>query len=809
MPSVGSGSIADWCPHPAIHPKTVTRRFKARLVDQYGTEWIDFLSGWGSNILGFDHPPVLSSVKKQLDSGIGTGVRTEAYDRVERQLLEHIPCAEQVAFGKNGSDATAGAARLARAVTGRNRVLVRGYHGFHDWYLASDPSTPGIPRSLSKAVGQLPVDDLVALEALLEQQDHDIAAVMIDPASIPLPEPEELRGVVELCRQSGVVAIFDEVVSGFRFALGGAQELYGLSPDLACFSKAMANGFPLSALVGSSELMASLPSTRFGMTFGSEVVSLAAAAATIAEIRDREVCSSLIRKGRYVAALLSEAAAHASVRIEIVGHDSRPQILFVPDRGPSEREMRWLFLQELARLRVQSTGIFLMSAAHTDEDLDLLGQAVHTAMTRVGQALDRASVEGMLEPVLLAGVRAADLPIPAVQPREAGDCRDTNFTIDIPGAIRSAVRSVVPGYVIQRLGPALRRPSAPPDPAPVIDHSLADLFARTPENFDWRVYLQRYPDLVESGIDSEIEAVRHYVLYGASEGRWGTPDSRVARLAMRCPAMDSMFVRAWGALSCWDDAGARSTPPRRGGLARRLEPSGPEPIADLAGVSSCHDSPRRNSQASGPRWRNRCRCPACVLVDQPRDTVIVRSLAPRDAVAAELRRILRADDAAPERVESSTTPGFKGAHLLYRTQRRPVVLHETACLDLAATRDVHRLERLEAINRVIRPCESEAVADVLDRVLVADVAAVPVAVGRDDGLASLHGGRDGGEWLGVILLSRSRVHSGPSTRAAWNRRPADGPLAQGGCSLRFSWHGLEGETRVFKPFLMPQSQTDN
>jgi glutamate-1-semialdehyde aminotransferase len=286
----GAAPIADWCPNPAIHPTLVKKRFAARLVDSHGREWVDFLSGWGSNILGYDHPRVLDAIRDQLEEGVGTGVRTEAYGRVEQLLRAVIPCAEQVAFGKNGSDATTGAARLARAVTGRDRVLVRGYHGFHDWCLASDRSIKGIPTAFRDAVGELPINDLKALDAILEDEEHDVAAVMIDAAAIPVPDADYLAGLVDLCRRYEVLVVFDEVVTGFRLAVGGAQESYGVVPDLACFSKAMANGMPISALVGSGELMAALPSTRYGMTFGSEAVSLAAAAATISEIRDRDVC---------------------------------------------------------------------------------------------------------------------------------------------------------------------------------------------------------------------------------------------------------------------------------------------------------------------------------------------------------------------------------------------------------------------------------------------------------------------------------------------------------------------------------------
>jgi len=547
--------IADWCPSPAIHPTLVQKRFRARLVDSQGREWVDFLSGWGSNILGYDHPRVLDAIRDQLELGIGTGVRTEAYAGVEHLLKTSIPCAEQVAFGKNGSDATTGAARVARAVTGRDRLLMRGYHGFHDWCLASDRAIRGIPEAFSGAVGDLPVNDLEALETILDDDGHGVAAVMIDPASIPVPDAGYLEGLVDLCHQRGVLVVFDEVVTGFRLAVGGAQEHYGVVPDLACLSKAMANGLPISALVGRGEIMSAVPATRFGMTFGSEVVSLAAAAATISEIRDRDVCSALRTTGLQLRRALEHSAEAAGVEIEIVGHAPRPQLLFRATGGLSEREMRWLFIQELARKRVLTTGIFLLSAAHTDDDLGILGAAAQAAFESVRRALDRGSVDGLLQPDLRAGVRAADRRGETVKSerRKAVEPDDSRLVINVPFVFRRAVRAAIPDSVMRRLRPP------PPPVAAKLEDSLAELLTRIPAGFDWRVYLERYSDLAESGVTTEIDAYRHYVLYGANEGRWGTRESRTVRRAMSCPAVDSIFVRAWGALSCWDDAGAETT----------------------------------------------------------------------------------------------------------------------------------------------------------------------------------------------------------------------------------------------------------
>jgi hypothetical protein len=253
--------------------------------------------------------------------------------------------------------------------------------------------------------------------------------------------------------------------------------------------------------------------------------------------------------------MFESSAEAAGINLEIVGHVPRPQIIFQPVGGLSEREMRWLFIQELARNRVLTTGIFLVSAAHTDDDFGILGGATEKAFETVRRAVDRGSVDGLLQPDLLAGVRAADCPAHAVENKERGAVvpDESRLIINVPYVFRRAVRAAIPDAVMRRLRPP------PPPLAAKVEDSLAKLLTRIPAGFDWRVYLERYQDLADSGVTTETDAMRHFVLYGANEGRWGTRESRTVRRAMYCPAVDSMFVRAWGALSCWDDAGAETT----------------------------------------------------------------------------------------------------------------------------------------------------------------------------------------------------------------------------------------------------------
>ena len=196
---------------------------------------------------------------------------------VAEALIEVIPCAEQVRFAKNGADATNGAIRAARALTGREHVIATGYHGYHDWFIASTELNAGVPGHDRELIQAVPFGDLAALEAALEPH---VAAVIME---IPGSEPPDgyLQAAIDLAHSRGALFVLDEIVTGFRYALGGAQERYGIRPDLACFGKGMANGFPLAAVVGSADAMRAFERIFFSMTYSGETVSLAAALATL------------------------------------------------------------------------------------------------------------------------------------------------------------------------------------------------------------------------------------------------------------------------------------------------------------------------------------------------------------------------------------------------------------------------------------------------------------------------------------------------------------------------------------------------
>ncbi len=239
-----------------------------------------------------------------------------------------MPCAESVGFGKNGSDVLTAAVRIARHVTSRDVILTHGFHGFQDWFAASNPGIGGIPQALRELVHPFPWNDLEALEALFKRFKGRVAAVVMEPAKQFLPAPGFLEGVRALADRHGALLVFDEIVTGFRFALGGAQELFGVVPDLACFGKALANGWPISVLTGRRDLLRRWQEVGVDMTWRSETLSLAAAKCVLRLLEERPVLPHLVSVGERLRSGFDTAARELGVAARLTGHPSRLAITF-------------------------------------------------------------------------------------------------------------------------------------------------------------------------------------------------------------------------------------------------------------------------------------------------------------------------------------------------------------------------------------------------------------------------------------------------------------------------------------------------
>jgi glutamate-1-semialdehyde 2,1-aminomutase len=285
-----------------------------------------------------------------------------------------VPCAEKVRFGKNGSDATAGAVRLARAATGRDHIAVCGYHGWQDWYIGSTARHLGVPQAVRDLTHSWTYNDPASLQKLLAQHPGEFAAVIMEPMHVAFPEPGFLQEVQSMCRRDGALLVFDETITGFRYAVGGAQQLFGVTPDLATFGKGLANGYAVSAVAGRADVMKLMEEVFFSFTFGGETLSLAAALATMEKLQREPVIATIRSRGERVLRDTQAAIDRHGLGdvLALAGHPAWSFLQFRDGRGHTMWEIKTLFMQEVFRRGVLAYGTHNLSYAHSEADLDRL-----------------------------------------------------------------------------------------------------------------------------------------------------------------------------------------------------------------------------------------------------------------------------------------------------------------------------------------------------------------------------------------------------------------------------------------------------
>jgi glutamate-1-semialdehyde aminotransferase len=380
-------------------PMFLSRGRGGRVWDVDGNEYVDMICGLLPVVLGYGDPDVDAAVREQLDRGISFSLATELEAEVAERLVEIIPCAEMVRFGKNGSDATSGAVRLARAVTGRDRIAAGGYHGWHDWYIGATARSRGVPKAVGELTHRFPYGDLDALRKVLKAHPGEFAAVIMEPMSSVEPPEGYLQEVAALARAEGALFILDEIITGFRYSLGGAQELFGVTPDLACFGKSMANGMPIAALVGKAEYMRLLEELFFSFTFGGEALSLAASRAVIDKMRTQPVIETLWRTGRELSAAAQGAVERHGLG-EVMGMGGlAPWRLwkFRPHASADEHEIKTFFMIGMMRRGVLINASHNVCYAHAPEDLAVVEAAYDAVLADLRAALDAGDLRQRLD----------------------------------------------------------------------------------------------------------------------------------------------------------------------------------------------------------------------------------------------------------------------------------------------------------------------------------------------------------------------------------------------------------------------------
>ncbi len=369
-----------------------------RVWDVDGNRYVDLVCGLLPVVLGYRDADVDAAIAAQLANGISFSLATELEIALAERLVEIIPCAEMVRYGKNGSDATAAAVRLARAYTRRDRIAVSGYHGWQDWYIGTTTRNSGVPQAVSALTHSFPAGDGAALDALLRRYPGEFAAIVVEPMTALEPGAESFQALADLVHHHGALLIFDEIVTGFRYALGGVQELIGVTPDLACFGKAMANGMPLSAVVGRAEIMREMEEIFFSTTFGGEAVSLAAAIAVVDKMRREPVIETLWRNGERLATATSRRITEHGLDEVLALHGEPPWMRWNITGQPGARQeaIRTLLLTEIIRRGVLTLGSHNMCYAHNDADIETVLAAYDGALGVLRTALDGGRLEAEL-----------------------------------------------------------------------------------------------------------------------------------------------------------------------------------------------------------------------------------------------------------------------------------------------------------------------------------------------------------------------------------------------------------------------------
>ena len=345
----------------------------SKVWDVDGNEYIDFMSALLCVSIGYADEDVTNAVCEQIKTGVSFSLPHRLEMEVAEKIVAMVPCAEKVRFGKNGSDATSAAIRLARAYTGKDMVLVCGYHGWQDWYIGSTTRSLGVPKSTQELTKVFKYNDLDSLTNLVAENHGRIAAIIMEPMNVEYPKEGYLQAVQQIAKQEGAVFIFDETITGCRFEKGGAQEYFGVIPDLATFGKGLANGFPLSAVVGKAEIMDLMEDIFFSGTFAGETASLAAAKVVLDKVEKLNIPAVLAASGEYLLAQLNALIIELDCGhyLSTGGHPSWSFLFIADAAGYTSIEIKTLFMQEMLKRGILTLGTHNISYSHSRADIDV------------------------------------------------------------------------------------------------------------------------------------------------------------------------------------------------------------------------------------------------------------------------------------------------------------------------------------------------------------------------------------------------------------------------------------------------------
>ena len=381
-------------------PSYLERGNGCRVWDVDGNEFIDFICALGPVTVGYNNQQVNDAIIKQLNKGISFSQSTELEVELAEKLTEIIPCAEMVRFVKNGSDATTAAIRLARAYTGRDIIAMCGYHGMHDWSIGTTTNNRGIPKEVCELSKTFSYNNINSLRKIFEQNTNKIAAVILEPIQGNGPMDGFLQEVRDLATKNGTILIFDEVVSGFRYALGGASELYNVVPDMAALGKGMGNGMPISVVAGKREIMSLIEKGVFvSTTFGGETLSLAASLETIRILEKENSYKQIWDLGRLMLSGLDSLIKKYNVSgvISTSGLPPHAGVQFDGIGNIDYIDINSVFQQTMIEEGILTVGINNISLSHSVNEIKEYLSAAEIALDIISKVVKSNSIQGVLK----------------------------------------------------------------------------------------------------------------------------------------------------------------------------------------------------------------------------------------------------------------------------------------------------------------------------------------------------------------------------------------------------------------------------
>ena len=382
-----------------ISPLFAVKGKGAYIWDLDNNRYLDLVNSLASITLGYQNRFVNRAVRNQLKRGSILSLPGLLEAEVAEQIIELVPSAEQVRFGKNGTDATSAAIRLARAYTGRDDIAVCGYHGWQDWYIGSTSRNKGVPQSVSSHTHTFKYNDLESLNEINAACPKGLAAVILEPMHTDWPKPGWLESIRHFCDQNGAILVFDETITGFRFKAGGAQEEFDVLPDLTTLGKGIANGFPLSAITGKRELMQEMNEIFYSGTFGGDLISLAAAKAVLGLHQQVDIAGKLGQIGNDLANNVNRIIDNVGLEdcLSLSGHPTWKILKWQDHEAASSAEIKTLFLQEMFKKGVLILSSHNVSLSMNPRKISQISQAYAEVLNLIATALNKGTVKSLLE----------------------------------------------------------------------------------------------------------------------------------------------------------------------------------------------------------------------------------------------------------------------------------------------------------------------------------------------------------------------------------------------------------------------------